>query len=95
MYSRACVMSAGGTAYCLGAPAQDCWYLYTLNPPEHHSPRQLPDQTLEVLMTELDPQVMRIFTQEGASSAADATQVSEQTYHHVGSLLIIFLRHFL
>uniref|UniRef100_A0A1B6HA52 S-adenosylmethionine decarboxylase proenzyme n=1 Tax=Homalodisca liturata TaxID=320908 RepID=A0A1B6HA52_9HEMI len=64
----------GGTAYCLGSPARDCWYLYTLNPPNPHPPQ--PDQTLEVLMTDLDPQVMKIFTQEGSSSAADATQKS-------------------
>jgi len=64
----------GGTAYCLGSPGKDCWYLYTLNPPEHKT--RLPDQTLEVLMTDLDPQVMKIFTQDGSSSAADATQKS-------------------
>uniref|UniRef100_A0A1B6L689 S-adenosylmethionine decarboxylase proenzyme n=1 Tax=Graphocephala atropunctata TaxID=36148 RepID=A0A1B6L689_9HEMI len=64
----------GGTAYCLGSPARDCWYLYTLNPPTPHPPQ--PDQTLEVLMTDLDPEVMKIFTQEGSSSAADATQKS-------------------
>lgn len=65
----------GGTGYCLGSPASDCWYLYTLNPRDQNTYRKLPDQTLEVLMTDLDPQVMKIFTQEGSSSSADATQV--------------------
>ncbi|XP_054268778.1 S-adenosylmethionine decarboxylase proenzyme [Macrosteles quadrilineatus] len=67
---------AGGTAYCLGSPARDCWYLYTLNPTSRHTRPRAPDQTLEVLMTDLDPEVMKIFTQQGASSAADATQKS-------------------
>lgn len=68
-------LPAGGTAYCLGSSVQDCWYLYTLNPAERRGPRQLPDQTLEVLMTDLDTRVMQIFTQDCAASSADATQV--------------------
>ncbi|ODM93355.1 S-adenosylmethionine decarboxylase proenzyme [Orchesella cincta] len=35
-----------------------------------------PDQTLEVLMTELDPKVMAIFTQKESSSAVEATEKS-------------------
>lgn len=62
-----------GEAYCLGSPETDCWYLYTLfrdktlqEPPE-------PDQTLEVLMTHLDPEIMSIFTKDVCSSADEAT----------------------
>lgn len=64
---------ADGEAYCLGSPETDCWYLYTLfkdkdlqDPPE-------PDQTLEILMTHLDPEVMSIFTKDVCSSAEEAT----------------------
>lgn len=68
----------GGAAYCLGSPSRDCWYLYTLNSPNSVADKNNiePDQTLEVLMTDLDPEVMRIFTREGSSSAAEATQKS-------------------
>lgn len=62
-----------GEAYCMGSPETDCWYLYTLirdkslqDPPE-------PDQTLEILMTHLDPDVMSIFTRDVCSSADEAT----------------------
>lgn len=34
-----------------------------------------PDQTIEVLMTDLDPQVMEIFTKEASVDANDATKV--------------------
>lgn len=34
-----------------------------------------PDQTIEVLMTDLDPKVMAIFTKEDSTDANDATQV--------------------
>lgn len=37
-----------------------------------------PDQTIEVLMTDLDPKVMAIFTKEDSSDANDATQVCVQ-----------------
>jgi S-adenosylmethionine decarboxylase len=60
---------------------RDCWYLYTLNPLEgdnnkkRHRGIPEPDQTLEILMSDLDPEVMNIFTREESSSAAEATQV--------------------
>lgn len=34
-----------------------------------------PDQTIEILMTELDPQIMSIFTKEESANAKDATEV--------------------
>jgi S-adenosylmethionine decarboxylase len=51
----------GGSAYCFGALNKSCWYLYTLNPLEVPSPnwKTEPDQTLEILMTNLDPDVSR------------------------------------
>ncbi|KAJ4438647.1 hypothetical protein ANN_14594, partial [Periplaneta americana] len=71
-----------GAAYCLGTVNRDCWYLYTLNPLEgdnnkkRHRGIPEPDQTLEILMSDLDPEVMSIFTREESSSAAEATQKS-------------------
>lgn len=40
------------------------------------APTPEPDQTIEILMTELDPQVMAIFTKEECDKAKDATEVS-------------------
>lgn len=73
-----------GLAYCLGAVNKDCWYLYTLNPlPKINrltAQQQIePDQTLEILMTDLDPNVMSIFTKEECLNATEATKVS----HHL------------
>ncbi|XP_047109291.1 S-adenosylmethionine decarboxylase proenzyme isoform X1 [Schistocerca piceifrons] len=69
-----------GAAYCMGNMIEDCWYLYTLNPlGEGNKTRrgiQEPDQTLEILMSDLDPDIMNIFTREESSSAAEATQKS-------------------
>ncbi|KAJ9578565.1 hypothetical protein L9F63_005215 [Diploptera punctata] len=70
-----------GVAYCLGTGNRDCWYLYTLNPLEENdmgrqNANPEPDQTLEILMTDLDPEVMNIFTRDESSSAAEATQKS-------------------
>lgn len=35
-----------------------------------------PDQTLEIMMSELDPEVMKIFTKKCSSTAAEATEVT-------------------
>lgn len=61
----------GGSAYVLGRTNNDCWYLYTL---DKRCVRTKTDQTLEVIMTDLDPEVMKIFYQEYTSSAAEATK---------------------
>ncbi|KAL1464602.1 hypothetical protein WDU94_004232 [Cyamophila willieti] len=79
-----------GHAYCLGSPSRtDCWYLYTLNPIQDMNNNQdqqaqhddsneddIPDQTLEILMSDLDSSVMQVFTKAQSSSASDATQTS-------------------
>jgi S-adenosylmethionine decarboxylase len=80
-----------GRAYCLGSINRDCWYLYTLSRRSiGDSVKDLainnnmiiesldvpdPDQTIEVLMTDLDPKVMEIFTKEYCADAKEATQV--------------------
>ncbi|XP_065156012.1 S-adenosylmethionine decarboxylase proenzyme isoform X2 [Atheta coriaria] len=75
-----------GAAYCLGPVNKDCWFLYTLNPLPEFNGRQVPngqnvkmaepDQTLEILMTDLDPEIMSVFTREDSLTAADATKKS-------------------
>lgn len=40
-----------------------------------------PDQTIEILMTELDPQIMSIFTKEESANAKDATEVKKNCVH--------------
>lgn len=76
----------GGRAYCLGSINHDCWYLYTYNreggiavQPQYEDITDVltiePDQTIEILMTDLDPDVMAIFTKEECKNAAEATKV--------------------
>lgn len=58
---------------------RDCWYLYTLNPFDKIVSGRLdeePDQTIEILMTELDPSIMDIFTREKCANGREATKVS-------------------
>lgn len=65
-----------GEAYCLGSTDADCWYLYTLSEGNALISDEEPDQTLEILMTQLDAEVMSIFTRIECSSASVATQKS-------------------
>lgn len=76
-----------GKAYCLGSINRECWYLYTLargGGRNHHRIQGCidemnnytePDQTIEILMTELDPQKMSIFSKMQCDTAAEATEV--------------------
>uniref|UniRef100_A0A1E1W7Y2 S-adenosylmethionine decarboxylase proenzyme n=1 Tax=Pectinophora gossypiella TaxID=13191 RepID=A0A1E1W7Y2_PECGO len=77
-----------GRAYIMG-PEKDCWYLYTLLPLEgtvdalekeqrevHVCSVSEPDQTIEILMSDLDPEVMDIFTRANSDTAAEATRES-------------------
>ncbi|CAF1034742.1 unnamed protein product, partial [Adineta ricciae] len=61
----------GGSAYVLGRTNVDCWYLYTL---DKSCVGTKSTQTLEVIMTDPDPNIMKIFYQENTSSATEATQ---------------------
>ncbi|KAG6464255.1 S-adenosylmethionine decarboxylase proenzyme [Manduca sexta] len=78
-----------GRAYIMG-PEKDCWYLYTLLPlagtvdaleKEQRDAgsgcgASEPDQTIEILMSDLDPAVMDIFTRAYSADAAQATKES-------------------
>jgi len=75
-----------GRGYCLGSSEGDCWYLYTIGStkaPQKNDfseavkdPDCDADQTLEVLMSDLDPKVMSIFTKKQCETAGEATKVS-------------------
>lgn len=75
-----------GRAYCLGSLNRDCWYLYTYHREGGIAAQQYenvgnglsiePDQTIEILMTDLDRDVMAIFTKEECKNATEATQVT-------------------
>lgn len=70
--------STAGVARCMRSPkTDDSWYLYALHPVKCFEKDQTsnPDQTLEILMTNLDPDVMQIFTKEQSANASQATQV--------------------
>jgi S-adenosylmethionine decarboxylase len=67
------VFGGAGAAYALGRLNSECWYLYTLDKPKSIAE---PDQTFEIIMTKLDPQVMNIFTKESTTTAEEATQKS-------------------
>lgn len=65
-----------GAAYCMGSLNKDCWYMYTLNPLDRYASGTMasePDQTIEILMSELDPQVMEIFHRENSTDGRHAT----------------------
>jgi S-adenosylmethionine decarboxylase len=53
----------------------DCWHLYALDFPESRVIIQ-PDQTLEILMNELDPAVMDQFYMKDGVTAKDVTRES-------------------
>lgn len=65
-----------GDAYVFGSMKRDCWYFFTLNP-ENPSANRLqitePDQTIEIIMQNLDEQKMQIFTKTVCSTAKEAT----------------------
>ncbi|XP_070568458.1 S-adenosylmethionine decarboxylase proenzyme-like isoform X2 [Ptychodera flava] len=62
-----------GAAYVLGRMNGDCWYLYTL---DVALSVQEPDQTLEILMSDLDRDVMAQFYKTDCTTAEE---VSEKT----------------
>ena len=64
-----------GAAYFMGRMNSDCWYLYTLDFPESRVINQ-PDQTLEILMSELDPAVWTQCCMKDGITAKDVTHES-------------------
>uniref|UniRef100_A0A4W4E756 Uncharacterized protein n=1 Tax=Electrophorus electricus TaxID=8005 RepID=A0A4W4E756_ELEEL len=66
-----------GAAYCMGRLNSDCWYLFTLELPECWENNQA-DQTLEILMSDLDPAVMDQFYMKDGVSASDVTRLRQE-----------------
>ncbi|XP_019740528.1 S-adenosylmethionine decarboxylase proenzyme isoform X2 [Hippocampus comes] len=64
-----------GAAYCMGRLNSDCWYLFTLDLPEYWE-NKYADQTLEVLMSDLDPAIMDQFYMKDGVSASEVTRMS-------------------
>lgn len=66
-----------GAAYCIGRINQDCWYLFTTNSLDRGKEicKQDADQTFEIIMTDLDPEVMKIFVKGTCLTAEEATKV--------------------
>uniref|UniRef100_A0A3P8S295 S-adenosylmethionine decarboxylase proenzyme n=1 Tax=Amphiprion percula TaxID=161767 RepID=A0A3P8S295_AMPPE len=64
-----------GAAYCMGRLNSDCWYLFTLDLPDYWENKHA-DQTLEVLMSDLDPAIMDQFYMKDGVSASEVTRVS-------------------
>lgn len=62
-------------------------YLYTLDRKCVHNKT---DQTLEVIMTELDPEKMKIFYREFTDTAAEATKVMLEFESKFVFLFVIF-----
>ena len=64
-----------GAAYIFGRINKECWYFYTLNSDRPSNQLQItePDQTLEIIMQQLDEQKMQIFTKKLCATAKEAT----------------------
>jgi len=80
-----------GRSYCLGSINLECWYLYTFSKPEVSEVKALPDiivednnkdaepepdQTIEILMQNLDKDVMGLFSKTKFSTGQEATESS-------------------
>lgn len=65
-----------GAAYCMGRLNRDHWYLYTLAPSIPAKGVTVADQTFEVMMHDLDPGKMSIFTKERSNNGRSATELS-------------------
>merc|ERR1712179_96089 len=64
-----------GAAYCMGSLNKDCWYMYTMKDFSRQMTSE-PDQTIEILMSELDPEIMQIFHRENSNTAQEAREKS-------------------
>ncbi len=61
----------------------DCWYFYALNPLDRYLSGRVdvePDQTIEILMTELNPKIMEIFSKKNVIDGSEATKVIFQDW---------------
>ena len=59
----------------MGSLNSDCWYMYTMKDFSRPSITSEPDQTIEILMSELDTEIMDIFHQHTSTTAKEAREV--------------------
>jgi hypothetical protein len=84
-----------GAAYNFGRLNADCWHLYTITP--HHNIKgtqdslEAPDQTSEMLMTDLDPKVMRLFYKDTCIDGKMATLVRTFVIARFSECYIFFI----
>lgn len=76
-----------GAAYALGKINSDCWYLFTIDMPGVVEP----DQTLELIMIEVDQEVMNMFTQDYGLAASELTRKTGITDLIEGTIIDDFL----
>jgi len=65
---------SNGSAYCFGRLNEECWYLYTTVTDVCHI--EQPDQTFEIVMSELDQDCVQLFTKAVCS---DGDEVSRRS----------------
>jgi len=65
-------MFKNGAAYVLGRTNKDCWHLYTID----NGCVEQADQTFELLMWDMCPEKMKIFTKEISADGRDVTKKS-------------------
>ncbi|XP_064608438.1 S-adenosylmethionine decarboxylase proenzyme-like [Liolophura sinensis] len=82
-------MLKDGAAYCLGRMNRDCWYLYTIDCIGVMDP----DQTLELLMWNMDQKKMKIFSKETCASGKEASEKSGISALIPGAQIDDFLFH--
>ena len=73
---------AASLTHVMSSPCPLHRYLFTLDLPEYWE-NKLADQTLEVLMSDLDPAIMDQFYMKDGVSASDVTRVSTLLISHV------------
>lgn len=65
----------GGQGYCLGEQTGDHWYLYHVDRSVGKPVDQRQDRTLEIMMQDLDPAVMRLFHVDSFSTIESTKKV--------------------
>ncbi|XP_064625130.1 S-adenosylmethionine decarboxylase proenzyme 1-like isoform X2 [Lineus longissimus] len=76
-----------GAAYALGRLNGECWYFYTIDTLGVMEP----DQTLELLMTDLDPAVMEVFSMKCCKTGEECTEKSGISKLVPGSVIDAYL----
>jgi len=78
-------------SYCLGRVNGDCWFLYTLNHADNNNLEiKQPDQTLEILMSDLDSSCMTHFQlhdEHGREKSTDLVTKVTDSYDRVAAAI--------